>query len=248
MYQQPPAHNLLPFISHYWMSCIDESAAHPILPDCCIDVVFEIRHTVGGRIYGAATHKSSCAISLDCRYLGICFLPGQFRHFLKHPAVHFTDNSMEIADLAGLKRELLVDDIGHESVFQVLDRALSNWLERQPVAMDWIDQALNTLDRRHGNIRIEALVTDLGLSRRQVERRFLDVVGVSPKTYARIRRWKRAQLLLRTQPALPLASVALDSGYADQSHMNRDFHRLIGESPKSFADAAFVQDSIFLPD
>lgn len=155
---------------------------------------------------------------------------------------------MEISAIAGLRGELLANDIGHESVFQGVDRSLSIWLARQPVAIDWIDQALNILDRHHGDIRIEALVTDLGLSRRQVERRFLDAVGVSPKTYARIRRWNRAQRLLRTQPTLPLASIALDSGYADQSHMNRDFQRLLGESPKSFANVAFVQDPMFSPD
>lgn len=150
--------------------------------------------------------------------------------------------------MAGLRWELLAGDIGQESVFQGLDRALSTWLARQPVAIDWLDQALNILDRHHGNIRIEALVTDLGLSRRQVERRFLDAVGVSPKTYARIRRWNQAQLLLRTQPSVPLASIASDSGYADQSHMNRDFQRLVGESPKSFANVAFVQDPMFSSD
>lgn len=248
MHLQRPAHNLLPFISHYWMSCDGRSAAHPILPGCCIDVVFEIGKVAASRVYGAATQKSSCAISLDYHYLGICFQPGQSRHFLRQPAVHFTDNSTEISALAGLWGELLADDIGHETAFDRLDRTLSTWLARQPVATDWIDQALNILDRRHGNIRIEALVTDLGLSRRQVERRFLDAVGVSPKTYARIRRWQQAHLLLRTQPTLPLASIALDSGYADQSHMSRDFQRLIGESPKSLANVAFVQDPMSSPD
>lgn len=248
MYLQRPARNLLPFISHYWMSCDGESVAHPILPGCCIDVVFEIGPTVGSRVYGAATQKSSCAISFASHYLGICFLPGQSRHFLKCPAVHFTDNSVEVSALAGLRGESLADDIGFKAVFEGLDRALSTWLARQPLSIDWIDQALDILDCRHGNIRIETLVTDIGLSRRQVERRFLDAVGVSPKTYARIRRWEQALLLLRTQPTLPLAAIALDSGYADQSHMNRDFQRLTGESPKSFLNVAFVQDPLFPSD
>lgn len=225
------------------MSCNDESFAHPILPDCCIDVVWEIGKRLESRVYGAATRKSSCAISPDSSYVGVCFLPGQSRHFLKSPLVRFTDASEEIGDMPDLSSELQAQDIGREALFQEFDRVFSVSLSGQAVATDWLDRALDVLNRRHGNIRIEALVRDLGLSRRQVERRFLDAVGVSPKTYARIRRWQHASLLLRAQPTLSLASVALESGYADQSHMTRDFQRAVGESPGTFAKVAFVQDS-----
>ncbi len=244
MHLQRPAHHLRPFISHYWISRDNASAVHPILPDCCVDVVFEIGNTVGSRVYGAATRKSACEIALGYHYLGICFLPGRSRHFLNVPAVHLTDDNMEIGTPAGLRPESLADDIEFEAIFHSLDTALSSWLARQPIAVDWVDQALDTLDRHNGNIRIAALARELGLSRRQVERRFLDTVGVPPKTYAGIRRWQQALTLLRAQPTLPLSAVALNSGYTDQSHMNRDFQRLLGLTPGSVADVAFFQDAI----
>lgn len=47
---------------------------------------------------------------------------------------------------------------------------------------------------------------------------------------ARRRRVERAVLLLRGGGA-PLASVALDSGFCDQSHMNRAFRAVLGRTP-----------------
>lgn len=105
-----------------------------------------------------------------------------------------------------------------------------------------MSQALHLVDHHYGNIRIETVAAKLALSRRQLERNFIDFVGMSPKTYASIRRWQRALTLLQTEPALSLATIALDTGYADQSHMNRDFRRFWGKSPKLTADVAFVQD------
>jgi AraC-like DNA-binding protein len=74
--------------------------------------------------------------------------------------------------------------------------------------------------------------SELGLSPRQLERLFLERVGVSPKRYARLRRFERAVRL--AQKGQPLGEVACASGYSDQAHFIRDFRSLTGEAPRSF--------------
>lgn len=69
----------------------------------------------------------------------------------------------------------------------------------------------------------------LGLSERQLERRFLQRVGVSPKRYATLARFERAVELARG--ATSLTHAALDAGYYDQSHFIRDFTRFAGGPP-----------------
>ncbi len=69
----------------------------------------------------------------------------------------------------------------------------------------------------------------LGLSERQLERRFLQRVGVTPKRFATLRRFERAIASARTAPSL--TAVALDAGYYDQSHFVREFRRFTGVSP-----------------
>jgi AraC-like DNA-binding protein len=78
--------------------------------------------------------------------------------------------------------------------------------------------------------RIGALAADLGLSDRQLRRRFDTAVGYGPKVLARILRLRR---LLRLAAATPpdLARLAAEAGYADQSHMSRDCRHLAGRTP-----------------
>lgn len=77
--------------------------------------------------------------------------------------------------------------------------------------------------------RVSAVARALGLSERQLERRFLQRVGVTPKRFASLRRFERAVALARTSSSLTAAALA--AGYYDQSHFIREFRRLVGTSP-----------------
>lgn len=213
-----------------------------MLPDGCVDVVFEVGRTTASRAYGAATRTSACPVSPGFHYLGICFRPGQSRHFLTIPANHLTDASAAISGLSAISAESFADDIASGEVFERVDAVLTAWITRNPVVSGAVDKALDTIDRYNGCVGIERLASGLGISRRQLERCFLARVGVTPKFYARIRRWQYAFALLRTRRSVSLASVALSAGFADQSHMSREFRDLAGQSPRSVANGAFVQD------
>jgi AraC-like DNA-binding protein len=92
---------------------------------------------------------------------------------------------------------------------------------------------------REGNVRVEAIAREVGWSRRHLSARFRDGVGVTPKEAARILRFRRVIERLRAGAREPLGDIALDAGYYDQAHMNRDFRELAGCSPGRFP---FVQD------
>jgi AraC-like DNA-binding protein len=69
------------------------------------------------------------------------------------------------------------------------------------------------------------------MSERQLERRFLARVGVTPRSWATLRRFERAVALAAATPDAPLTNVALDAGYYDQSHFIRDVRRRAGQRP-----------------
>ncbi|AKF06398.1 AraC family transcriptional regulator [Sandaracinus amylolyticus] len=76
---------------------------------------------------------------------------------------------------------------------------------------------------------VSRLATTLRTSERQLERRFAAVVGLSPRRYASLRRFERA--LSAASAGTRLTEVALDAGYYDQAHFNRDLRRFLGTSP-----------------
>jgi len=84
-------------------------------------------------------------------------------------------------------------------------------------------------------LRIQSLYEDLALSPRALERRFLKMVGLPPKVFARIQRHQRAAQELASSETTPsLAMLAHDLAYADQAHFIRDFNALAGITPGDY--------------
>jgi AraC-like DNA-binding protein len=111
----------------------------------------------------------------------------------------------------------------------------------QRVLAEWCDVA--TIDPRvraavtligatNGRVAVGRLAEAAGLTRRHLERRFVDTVGLTPKRLARIVRFQRALALLeRCGPARRGTDTAFACGYADQAHFIRDFRKLAGCAP-----------------
>jgi transcriptional regulator GlxA family with amidase domain len=78
-------------------------------------------------------------------------------------------------------------------------------------------------------MRIETLARELCWTPRQLERRFLIEVGLTPKRLARLVRFQSALSCLPAAPSA--ATAALDCGFFDQPHMLRDFRSLAGAPP-----------------
>jgi AraC family transcriptional regulator len=89
-------------------------------------------------------------------------------------------------------------------------------------------QIRKTLDaieaRMPSGIRISALADQLGMGTHQFTRLFRQTMGHSPYRFVMMRRIERARAVLE-KTALPLAEIALELGFASQSHFTSAFHR-----------------------
>ena len=98
-----------------------------------------------------------------------------------------------------------------------------------------VDAAAQEIVSKEGCVGIPDLASHAGLSSRQFERRFADVLGISPKLYARIIRFEAAVRKKAVSSCINWTTVAHELGYHDQMHMIHDFQLLSGESPTSLA-------------
>jgi len=97
-----------------------------------------------------------------------------------------------------------------------------------------IADAWRRILRTGGQVPIAGLAQDYGWSRTRFCSRFKTQVGVSPKRAARIVRFDRALRLIGADA--DLATVAAYCGYADQSHLNRDFLDFTATTPGELRD------------
>lgn len=85
--------------------------------------------------------------------------------------------------------------------------------------------------RQRPRVRVAELVRDSGWSHRHFIARFRGEIGLAPKSFARIVRFERAVKRIEQVPRRGWAALALDCGYADQSHLANDFRDLAGSTP-----------------
>lgn len=98
-----------------------------------------------------------------------------------------------------------------------------------------VTDAVEAMQRAGGVIAVEKAAEHAGLGRRQLERRFLDAVGVSPALFANILRFRRVFDAIEHDSSRPWTDAAAAAGYFDQSHLIRDFRRFVGCTPTEFA-------------
>lgn len=84
------------------------------------------------------------------------------------------------------------------------------------------------------HISLEQLCLRVGLSKSTLLRAFTRNKGITPYRYLETLRISEAKKLLEC--GVPPAEAALRTGFADQSHFSRYFHRLIGLSPGAYRD------------
>lgn len=153
------------------------------------------------------------------------------------PLYELNDANVDLAAVFGRGVEELADRCHAERSAEGRFFILSEWLIRRLARSRGLGEAVawasSQIERSNGTVAIAALREELGMSKTRFVAAFREAIGVAPKTYARIVRFRRACVLLDTGVA-PLADVALAAGYYDQPHMNAEFRELAGLTPREF--------------
>lgn len=214
----PPTAALRPWVECFWTVRDDgEMREQRVLPDGCADLIFDLSEGSGSAV-GTMTKPIVAAAEGDL--LGVRFKPGRAAAFLRIPLAEITDARVPLA-------ELWRDD-PHAFDIAQLEAVLLKRLhpDRDPR----VDAAVDRIIR--GAERVETIANDIGISRQHLARQFLHHVGVPPKTFARVMRFRR--VLDSLGGDVDWADVAAANGYYDQSHLIADFRELAGSTPNAF--------------
>jgi AraC-like DNA-binding protein len=191
----------------------------PILPDACSDLIWQAGR--GAFVAGPDTGPVPVTSGPDAVFVGARFRPGAGGAALGLPLSELRDLRVDLADLDRTLAERLPADLEpREALRRIAEIAVA-----APPADAAVAEATRRLQQPQA--RVESLAGDLGLSERQLRRRFHAAAGYGPKTLQRVLRFRR--FLAARNP--DLARAALDAGYADQSHLTRECTRLAGRTP-----------------
>lgn len=168
--------------------------------------------------------------------VGVSFWAGRARTFVDAPLRELVDRLVADPPLVtALARELRrsVQAADPRERIALLQLALARALAAPRAQSSPVPLALDLMERDEDAPRVASLAETVGLTRRQLERRFAEEVGIAPKSLASVIRFRRALDAIVASDA-DFSAIALQCGYVDQSHMIRDFTRFAGAPPTRF--------------
>ena len=229
---------LEPFVEHYWSVAWDLRGQAPVtretLPHPSVHLVIE-----AGRsgLAGPSAARFSRTLEGEGRALGVKFLPGGFRPFWRGPVSRLADRVLGLEEAFGQEGLDLEAAVLRCEEDEAVAEAEAFLLRRLPPADPQSLLARRIAARIQADpslLRVEAVAEEAGLSVRALQRLFSDQVGVSPKWVIRRYRLHEAMARLESGEACDFARLALDLGYADQAHFNRDFKAVLGRTPGGY--------------
>jgi AraC-like DNA-binding protein len=231
--------------------CHDLAAtAQPILPDGRAEIVlhlgapFDVLHDDGrierqprlifaGQLTSPLVLRPSGAISV----VGIRFRADGAPAFIDIPQHRLAGHTLDLRELSRPLADRLLDACAGQPTLAHAVRSVASCLERvlDDSRIDrHVRASVNAICRQRGIASVRDAAALTGISRRHLERRFQDVVGLSPKRFARITRFQHAlQIFERGTSGRRGAVTAAACGYADQAHFIREFGELAGCSPEA---------------
>ena len=195
-----------------------------------------MHRTTRAFLVGQLTQPIWLKFSGHTRLLKVQVKPAGMSQLLPMALYAFTDvPSLDLEAVWGRPVESLLDQLheatSDEARIQQLDAFLLRRLVPKDALIDYVQYTVGQLQASRGSLAIGALESQLGISRRHLERLFRAKVGLTPKELGKIIRLNQAFHRLDADPTLSLTALAHDCGYFDQAHFSRDFLNLTGLRP-----------------
>lgn len=165
--------------------------------------------------------------------------PGLYRLFGTHMA-SLTNKSVKLSDFLGEAQawrlmEKLRAHQNSEAQVSVLNEF---FLALKPKGKDTVPlrKVLAYIHQKQGGLTVKEIEDYGQYHRRTLERHFLKMIGLSPKMYCQIYRFKCLINLLHAQPGITWARLAHEAGYYDQAHMSRYVRKYLNQSPNTLVN------------
>jgi AraC-like DNA-binding protein len=169
---------------------------------------------------------------------GIVFKPTAIHNSFGIRMSSLVNNRMPLELLLGDTAGVLLEKIKHgnsdETRIKVLEDFVAPRLADANKKLSIIDEALDYIDEKKGAIPVDAVAAHFKISQRYLEKQFLDKVGVSPKFYARMKRFTSLSIQVAYNQTIDWQDVVFKYGLHDQSHLVKEFMEFNKMSPSNY--------------
>ena len=237
-----PGPPLSEFVALFWYFRGDEvpNAKERVLPTGAVDFIIRLdsARTSDSGMFGPRTRSVVIKTTSEYELIGVHFKAGGAFPFLRFPIGDLQDAGISLGDLSGEENAQRLLCMLHEaptgkSKFRILEQWLlqlaGNRLQNHP-AVTFAMRAFCS-----GPYGSSAEIADkTGYSQRHFIEIFRNEVGLTPKRFRRLYRFRKVIEAVQRQTIVDWADVALSFGYFDQPHLIHDFREFSGLSPTEY--------------
>ena len=243
-----PSSLLQPFIKKYVIIESGKEIVNRVLPDTSLAMAFRFKGSVNYIIDDNKVQLPSLAISglqKSARLINyadnsgnilVLFKEAKAASFFKAPLHELFKNSIPMDNLfnrqgLSIVEEELAYTTKHIERINAVERFLiSQLIHKKPDKL--IEAAVQKIETSKGLIKAKDLADTFYISQDAFEKRFRRIVGSSARQYSSTIRMKEVIKQANNSPRL--TDLALDTGFYDQAHFNKEFKLFTGQSPTDF--------------
>jgi AraC-like DNA-binding protein len=262
-----PHPDLQPLVKCYWTLEVPAQAdvqRQLVIPDGYIEMFFILgddvkRYTSEDEfiiqpremVIGQITKSFYVEPTGQVNSFAVRFYPYGFANFVSTPIKELADKETPLNVLFGeelsnpLAREIKGASDTADRI-KIVERFLLGRLSDQTTVDNIVKATIDALFSTRGSTSINEILQDDLSRRRQLERKFIRQIGISPKQLGKVIRLQSALKMLLNRKTESLTEIAYESDYYDQAHFNRDFREFTGTTPKEFlVDDTMALSSLF---
>ena len=240
----PASGRLLSTVEHGWI----HEGPHPrncwrIVPDCSGYVIFTASTTPAANpaqlmVVGARSHHADIDMLGRCSTIAVRLRPGTLSALTRTPASELTDRSVPLGEIVGRAGTELLERMATTDSAGALSH-MTAFLEHRFSQTDHKSQPdFSRLLTTAPTVAMLSAATNL--CQRALYERWRGDLGLAPKRALRIVRLHRALWL--AQRRRTWSEIAAAAGFADQAHLTREMHALLGEPPGEWAKRGRAAD------
>jgi AraC-like DNA-binding protein len=252
-----PHSNLKSLVKCYWtleVAADSNSEKQRIVPDGCIEMAFILGDDIKrftsedefilqprAMVLGQTTEPFYIQPTGYVNTFAVRFYPYGFANFVSTPLKNLANKETPIEYLFGetpskeLERKI-VRASDTERRMEIVEGFLLSKLNEQATLDNVVNTTIDTLLSTNGSSSINTIVKDDLSKRRQLERKFLKQIGISPKQLGKVIRLQAALKMLLSKQTETLTRIAYEHEYYDQAHFIKDFKEFTGTNPKDFLE------------
>lgn len=249
---EEPSSKLKTIIKSFWH--IDSqgdpsSSIQKIIPDGFPELIFHYQSPYKANISGSWFLQDKYLVAGQIRnhfyientgsvgMFGIKLQPWTLKLLFNLDMSTITDKVIAISKFSSLKLETInsvaIDNISFNAKVQAIENWFISQLNSKAIKPSNGQKAAQYIIDSKGEISIQKIIEDVGVSERSLERYFKSHIGVSPKFYSRIIRFSNIFNLVQVAD-FNWSDVTYLAGFYDQSHFIKNFKEFTGEEPSTY--------------